>query len=514
MTSASGIVVLTDVVGGLESADAPTKTGVLAALADLLARAQRGGRRRHGPGRGAAHGRVGAPSSPAAMAVLTQRAAAAAASAGDPRPSTPPWRGSKPSARRWTPASGRWPSSARRSPTSGTRSTRRSPPGATCSPRPGGQGRPSGGNGAAGAGRRRRPGGSQRRPRCVRHVLRHRFAGGEGQPHGRPSSASWARPAGPTSSLSPSPTPGRRLAGWSSTTPTLFDADGSVRLGSQRFGVNTTPFDLHLAPVASNGTESVGDGGLELRLTGTDLVDPLPPDEVAAIGPAADAGPPVRDADRPAGRVPRVRAARGRQVREPTLGPRSRAGSTTGSSWASTTPTPPGCSRPRRRCGAHPGLWIDGTVRAAGAGWLLARDGAERHDLDRRLSAVRALGRRAARRRLVNELGPAIADWAAGEGLAAVDGAEAAGYLVDHGDRLAVSVEADALAAAGPGLGRGVGHRPGGGVARRRRRLRRRRRCRRPPTATSRCPMPGSPRRRWPSAMPRIWGRQWRPSSG
>ena len=77
------IVVLTDVVGGLESADAPTKTGVLAALADLLAR--------RNAATAAVTSRVEALRTAesgaefaAAMAVLTQRAAAAAASAGDP----------------------------------------------------------------------------------------------------------------------------------------------------------------------------------------------------------------------------------------------------------------------------------------------------------------------------------------------------------------------------------------------------------------------------------------------
>ena len=74
---------LTDVVATLESADAPTKTGVLAALADLLAR--------RNAATAAVNSRVEALRTAesgaefaASMAVLTQRAAAAAASAADP----------------------------------------------------------------------------------------------------------------------------------------------------------------------------------------------------------------------------------------------------------------------------------------------------------------------------------------------------------------------------------------------------------------------------------------------
>jgi hypothetical protein len=47
----------------------------------------------------------------------------------------------------------------------------------------------------------------------------------------------------------------------------LFADDGTVRIGSHRFGVNTAPFDLHLA---------MGDDGLELRLGGTDLAMAVP----------------------------------------------------------------------------------------------------------------------------------------------------------------------------------------------------------------------------------------------
>lgn len=219
----------------------------------------------------------------------------------------------------------------------------------------------------------------------------------------------------------------------------LFDADGSVRIGGHRFGVNTTPFDLHVAA-------SDAGAGLELHLTGTDLVDPVPADVVAAIGPAATQVHASETPELPravylafelqaAGKGPEdARAeAQGRLDDGFELGihdaDAARILDATAAVWRS------------------PGLWIDGSTRAAGAGWLLARNGAERLDLDRRLGAVRALGPGRAKDRVVQELAPAVAAYAAEQGLVGADPEGAVGYLVDHGNRLAVSVAADALAA-------------------------------------------------------------------
>ena len=229
----------------------------------------------------------------------------------------------------------------------------------------------------------------------------------------------------------------------------LFDADGSVRIGSHRFGVNTTPFDLHLAPMSFDGTD--GDGGLGAAAHRHRSGRPAAGRRGRGHRAGGDAGPPVRDADHAAGRVPRVRAARGRQGR------RRRPGR--------------GAGPARRRLRArHPRRRRRPAARGDGGGVALTGPVDRRHGPSRRRrlaagaatapsattstgdsSAVRALGpadgprarpppsRGRARPRHRRRGRPAKAS-------RAVDGAEAAGYLVDHGDRLAVSVEADTLA--------------------------------------------------------------------
>jgi hypothetical protein len=439
------IVVLTDVVGGLESADAPTKTGVLAALADLLARRNSAAAVVTSRVEALRTAESGAEFA-AAMAVLTQRAAAAAASAGDPAAVDAALAALEAEcetldARFGDVAEFGATIADKRDEIYTALTTRRD---VLASARAAKVDR------LVGTAQRALAAVADRAARSADLDAFDTFFATDSLVAKVSRTAAELRELGEAGrsdelavALADARATARRVV---VDHAALFDADGSVRLGSQRFGVNTTPFDLHLAPVASNGTESAGDGGLELRLTGTDLVDPLLPDEVAAIGPAATQ---VHPSETPS--IPRAvflafeLQAAGKAAADARAEVQGRLddGFELGIHDADAARLLEATAAVWR----SPGLWIDGTVRAAGAGWLLAREGAERHDLDRRLSAVRALGAGRARRRLVDELAPAIADWAAGEGLAAVDGAEAAGYLVDHGDRLAVSVEADALAA-------------------------------------------------------------------
>jgi len=438
------IVVLTDVVGTLESADAPTKTGVLAALADLLAR--------RNAATAAVTNRVEALRTAesgaefaAAMAVLTQRAAAAAASAADPEAVDAALAGLEAECETLDARFGEVAEFAdavadKRDEVYTALTTRREVLASERSAKV-----------------ERLVAAAQRALAAVADRAAHSadidafetFFATDSLVAKVSRSADELRALGEAGradelavALADARATARRVV---VDHAALFEADGSVRIGSQRFGVNTTPFDLHLAPTADGP-------GLELRLTGTNLVDPVPADEVAAIGPAATQ---IYPSETPT--MPRAvflafelhAAGKGAADARAEVQGRLDDGFELGIHDADATRL----LKATEAVWRSPGLWIDGSVRAAGAGWLLAQQGAARRDLDRRLAAVRALesertgstaGR--ARGRLVGEIAPVISEWAAAEGLGPVAGVEAAGYLVDHSDRLAVSVAADTLA--------------------------------------------------------------------
>lgn len=445
------VVVLTDVVGGLESVDAPTKTGVLAALADLLAR--------RNAATAAVAGRVDALRTAesgaefaAAMAVLTQRASAAAASASDTVAVDAALAGLEAECETLDARFGDVAEFAaavadKRDEIYAALSTRRDALAAARSAKV---------DRLVAAAERALRAVGERAGHCADLDAFETFFATDALVAKVARSAHDLRDLGEagradelTVALADTRAASRRTV---VDRAALFDADGSVRIGPHRFGVNTTPFDLHLAPTATDGGGDTGGGDsgghrLELRLTGTDLVDPLPPEDVAAIGPAATQ---LHASETPA--MPRAlflafelqAAGKGATDARDVVQSRLDDGFSLGIHDADAARVLASTAAVWR----SPGLWIDGTVRAGAAGWLLARDGAERLTLDRRLAAVRTLGPGRARQRLVDELAPAIVDWAAAEGLGPVDGAEAAGYLVDHGHRLAVSAQAGALATA------------------------------------------------------------------
>ena len=416
------------------------RPAVLAALADLLARRNAATAAVDEPGRGAAHRRVGGRVRRRDGRAHPARAAAAAASAGRPR-----GRRRRPRRARRRVRDARRPLRRRRrvrrrpSPTSATRSTPRSPTRRdVLAAEPGGQGRPPRGDGSPGAGRGRRPGGPQRRPRRVRHVLRHRPAGGQGRPHrrraaragrGRPGRRARRRPRrrpgdGP---------PGRRRP----RRPVRRRRQRPHRVAPLR-----RQHDAVRPPPRRRASTADSDGGSSCASPAPTSSIPCPPDD----GRGASARRPRRSTRPRRRRCPGPCSSRSSCTRPagppPTPGPRRRAGSTTASSSASTTPTPPGCLEATAAVWRSPGLWVDGTVRAAGR--RLAA-GARRRRAPRprpALSAVRpgAGGRGArgrARRRLVDELAAGHRRVGGGRGPPGdVDGAEAVAYLVDHGDRL------------------------------------------------------------------------------
>ncbi len=187
------------------------------------------------------------------MAVLTQRAAAAAASAADPAAVDAALAGLEgPSASRSTPGSATSPSSPPPSPTSATRSTAPSPTGADALALGRRPPRSTGWSATARRGphRGRRPGlPSRPTSRRSSDVLRRRLAGRPRSTAPRPSCEALGEgrradelAVGPGRRQAPRP---RRVV---VDRTALFDADGGgPRSAGHTFGTNTTPFDLHLA---------------------------------------------------------------------------------------------------------------------------------------------------------------------------------------------------------------------------------------------------------------------------
>ncbi len=280
------IVVLTDVVGALESADAPTKTGVLAALADLLAR--------RNAATAAVTNRVEALRTAesgaefaASTAVLTQRAAAAAASAADPAAVDAALAALEAECETLDARFGDVTEFAiaiadKRDEIYAALTTRREVLASAWAAKV---------DRLVGTAQRALAAVAERAARSADLDAFETFFATDSLVAKVNRSAEELRDLGEAGradelavALADARATARRVV---IDHAELFDADGSVRIGSHRFGLNTTPFDLHLAPTATNGIDGADGRGLELRLTGTDLVDPLAPDEVAAIGPAA-----------------------------------------------------------------------------------------------------------------------------------------------------------------------------------------------------------------------------------
>jgi hypothetical protein len=221
----------------------------------------------------------------------------------------------------------------------------------------------------------------------------------------------------------------------------LFGDDGTVRIGRQSFGINQTPFDVHLSAAHPDH--------LELRLSGTDLAVPVDHGVFGDLATAVAQAHPSETATmsralylafeahrvgitlaHPEDVAP-VRAEAQKRLDEGFEVGVHDADATR--IFAALTPL-----------WATPGLYVDAADRSVAVEWLRAHDdGAMR----KRLRALRALGpgrtRDAFRAEVSADLG-AIAD-AAGVDL---DVAAAVDYLLGFHDDVAVSAEAVGLAEA------------------------------------------------------------------
>lgn len=223
----------------------------------------------------------------------------------------------------------------------------------------------------------------------------------------------------------------------------LFDA-GTVKIGRWKFGTNREPFELRL--------EADADGAFRVRLTGTELALPCRDEALAGLAGLARQTHPSETPTMPRALYLAFEAARagipsdgvtafanGRieDGFEPGVhdADARRILTATGAFWTS------------------PALFIDGTVRAVAGVWLHGLARTDHTNIERRLHAVRALGTASgdpgttgagtnrSRGALIEEHAEAIRSVAAGAGLT-VDPSMVVDYLAGSGEDRAIGATA------------------------------------------------------------------------
>ena len=217
----------------------------------------------------------------------------------------------------------------------------------------------------------------------------------------------------------------RRVAG---DRADLFE-DGTVRVGRWKIGVNTEPFELRVV--------TDDDGRFLLRLTGTDLSIPLDDPALASF------------ADVSAQTYPSETPTMSRTVY--LAFEAHTAGSTDVTAFATQRINDgyePGVHdhdaalilSAAAPWWSSPALYIGGAVRATAGVWLAALDVRERNDVGRELAAIKALGPGDARRAFISRHRDALTSLADAAGLGSeFDVAIAADWLIGHSDEPAVT---------------------------------------------------------------------------
>jgi ATPase involved in DNA repair/ATPase family associated with various cellular activities (AAA) len=229
----------------------------------------------------------------------------------------------------------------------------------------------------------------------------------------------------------------------------LFEA-GTVKIGRWKFGVNTEPFELRLDTGAldalSAGLSGAGRGGFRLRLTGTDLTLPCRDDRLGAYLDLATQTHPSETIAMPRAVYLAFEAYR--------------AGIAAGGVSAFATSRIEDCYEP----GVHdadavkiltaaagywtsPALYIDGATRAVGGLWLSSLERKERDAVDRQMGGLRAVGPGRARAAFVETHRAELAALAADAGLT-VDVDLVVDYVVNHSHEFAITATGEQRAVA------------------------------------------------------------------
>ncbi len=216
-------------------------------------------------------------------------------------------------------------------------------------------------------------------------------------------------------------------------------ADGGVKIGRWQIGVNDEPFELRLRPTTE------GDD-LELRLTGTDLVLPVPDAGLATFVDLAGQTYPTENAQLSRAMYLAFTAIDDGVSGEEITALASRRvddGYELGVHDADAALIVAGTIDQF----LEPGLRWAGSVRAVAGVWWAGLDPAKRKELGGELSAVRALGRGSTRNALVARIGPPMEELAREAGLSAAFDVDAAvQWLSESADRPTISAEGGRLA--------------------------------------------------------------------
>jgi hypothetical protein len=216
-------------------------------------------------------------------------------------------------------------------------------------------------------------------------------------------------------------------------------SDGSVRIGRWQIGVNTEPFELRLRP----NTDA---SDLELRLTGTDLVLPVPDAGMAEFADLAGQSYPTENTLLTRGLYLAFTAV-DEAVDAAGLADLAARRVDDGYEMGVHDSDAARILAAVEPVFSAPGLRWAGAVRAVAGAWWTARDDAERRELAAELAAVRELGRGATRSVLVDRIGPSLSALAVESGLAdAFDLDAAVQWLSESASTPAVSADGGRVA--------------------------------------------------------------------
>jgi flagellin-like hook-associated protein FlgL len=188
-------------------------------------------------------------------------------------------------------------------------------------------------------------------------------------------------------------------------------AEGMVRIGRHNIGTNNEPFELRLVP------DDVDGRGFQLRLAGTELRIPLPDERLAEYHDLAEQIYPSETAEFSRALFLAFEAVRGNHLSTDAI--RAFAATRLGDGYE------PGVhdvdadviAQRLRPSLATPGAWCAGVTRSITALWWRSLDIRVRDSLSRSMRAVTSLGPGRAMDALVTEHGPALVEFAKIEGL-------------------------------------------------------------------------------------------------
>jgi ATPase involved in DNA repair/ATPase family associated with various cellular activities (AAA) len=222
-------------------------------------------------------------------------------------------------------------------------------------------------------------------------------------------------------------------------------ADGMVRIGKRTFGVNEEPFELRMVQTGAEGSVPASDGGsnvgLAIALTGTDLRLPIRDERLQGFGPLVLQGSASEtewisrslflafEAQRLGIAADGLRTFASERFDD---------GYELGVHDADAALLQTLCAPIFTGAGATAGFALDGSTRAVAGVWFAALGIRERDDVVRSLRALRALGEGSSRDLVVSSHGPsllAIADLAGLD----IDPGLALDYLSQSNERFAVT---------------------------------------------------------------------------